>query len=219
MALRRRVFQNDENLLEIIGLENKDKKRAAPIIAAGEVRPKLKGGRSTTNARPKTAKGVTTTTMLFRDNSDEQLVKKRHSQNVQNNQRRSRSVNYRLRSGKPGKTSIRSDRLLIRSARAHALTPATQLRLQWPPGGRISAQNVILFFSKMVQTQSNAVNFNIKKIDYWPPEGMRCEVEGCETLYIHHFPSTSSTERQNTSQLFQYTSVLFVSLDSTEGVN
>ncbi|CAG2195014.1 VMP1 [Mytilus edulis] len=53
------------------------------------------------------------------------------------------SVNYRLRSGKPGKTSIRSDRLLIRSARAHALTPATQLRLQWPPGGRISVQNVI----------------------------------------------------------------------------
>ncbi|CAG2191561.1 unnamed protein product [Mytilus edulis] len=48
----------------------------------------------------------------------------------------------------------------------------------------------------MAQAQSNGVNFNIKKRDYWPPEGMRCEVEGCETLYIHHFPFPSSTRRQ-----------------------
>ena len=58
-------------------------------------------------------------------------------------QRITGSVNDRPRSGRPRKTSIRSDRLLIRTARAHPFTPATQLRQQWPPGGRISVRSVV----------------------------------------------------------------------------
>ncbi|VDI13082.1 Hypothetical predicted protein [Mytilus galloprovincialis] len=50
----------------------------------------------------------------------------------------------------------------------------------------------------MAQAQLTAVNFNIEKKEYWPPEGMRCEVEGCETpiysslsIYIMTHPSCS----------------------------
>ncbi|CAG2239662.1 unnamed protein product [Mytilus edulis] len=46
----------------------------------------------------------------------------------------------------------------------------------------------------MAQAQLTAVSFNIKKREYWLPEGMRCEVEGCETpifsslsIYIKHW--------------------------------
>ncbi|CAC5389210.1 unnamed protein product [Mytilus coruscus] len=67
------AFQNDEQELELIGLENKDEIGAAPTIADEAVLPTAKGGRSTTpifesninkKARPKAAKGVRTSMLI-----------------------------------------------------------------------------------------------------------------------------------------------------------